>query len=276
MTDCLGTGRVDTRPADGRPASASPEDRRYDRGLLLGPKRNELLELWEVERYGRDSFGDADYVRVYGLRPRAWYGRGARLLGRTVVECTRDRLAARVSRDVVAVAGERAAGGMVVVDPFAGSGNTLLWLACRLKPRVALGFELDASVAATTQRNVALLDLPIVVRAEAYERAIQEIRVDEYDLIVVFVAPPWGDALSEHGELDLRRTAPPVAEVVDRVAATFDRSRFLLAVQLYERVEPSSLDDVVDRCDWSSHKLYAIDPPGRNHGLLLGTLRWSP
>jgi hypothetical protein len=265
------------RPAaDGRPATGSPEDRRYDRGLLLGPKRNELLELWEVERYGRDSFGDTDYVHVYGLRPRAWYGRGARLLGRTVVECTRDRLAARISRDVVAVAGEAATGRTVVVDPFSGSGNTLLWLACRLEPRVAVGFELDGSVAAATQRNVALLGLPIAVRPEPYERAIQDIPVEEDELIVVFIAPPWGDALSEHGELDLRRTTPPVAEVVDRVAAAFDRRRLLLAVQLYERVEPGSLDEVVDRCDWSSRELYAIDPPGRNHGLLLGTLRWSP
>ena len=53
--------------------SEPPEATRYDRGLLLGPKLNELLELWEVERYGRDSFGDADYVCVYGLRPQGWY-----------------------------------------------------------------------------------------------------------------------------------------------------------------------------------------------------------
>src|SRR5262249_58391282 len=99
--------------------------RRYDRDLLLGPKRNELLDLWEVERYGSDSFGDADYVCVYGLPPHDWYGRGVRLLGRTVVECTRDRLAARISRDVAAVAREAAAGGAVIVDPFVGSGNTL-------------------------------------------------------------------------------------------------------------------------------------------------------
>jgi hypothetical protein len=159
--------------------SEPPKARRYDRGLLLGPRRNALLELWEVERYGRDSFGDADYVCVYGLRPRGWYGRAVRLLGRTVVECTRDRLAARISRDVAAVAREAATGGTVVVDPFVGSGNTLFWLAHRLKPRVAVGFELDETVAAATQRNVALLNLPIDVRHEPYERGIQQILVDE-------------------------------------------------------------------------------------------------
>jgi hypothetical protein len=42
----------------------------YDRQhLLLGPKRNAVLELWEVHRYGTDSYGDPDYVSVYGRRP---------------------------------------------------------------------------------------------------------------------------------------------------------------------------------------------------------------
>lgn len=91
------------------------------------------------------------------------------------------------------------------LDPFVGSGNTLFWLARRLEPRVAVGFELDDAVAEVTQRNVALLDLPIDVRPEPYERGIQEIRVDEDELVVVFVAPPWGLALGEDGELDLRR-----------------------------------------------------------------------
>ena len=29
----------------------------YDRWLLLGEKRNDLLALWEIQQYGRDSFG---------------------------------------------------------------------------------------------------------------------------------------------------------------------------------------------------------------------------
>src|SRR5262249_2410890 len=150
------------------------------------------------------------------------------------------------------------------------------WLAHRLKPRVAVGFELDEAVATVTQRNVALLDLPIVVRPEPYERGIREVQVDDDELVVVFVAPPWGDALGENGEPDLRPTRPPVAEVAGPLAVTFDRRRLLIAAQLYERVEPGSLAHVVDRCDWSSRETYTIDPPGRNHGLLLGTLRWSP
>jgi hypothetical protein len=76
------------RAGDGgglRPAFAvAPE---YGRWFLLGEKRKELLALWEVQQYGRDSFGDSDYVSLYGLKPADWYARGVRILGRTAVEC---------------------------------------------------------------------------------------------------------------------------------------------------------------------------------------------
>ena len=43
---------------------------RYGRELLLfGEKRNAILELWEVRRYGSDSHGDVDYVSLYGMPP---------------------------------------------------------------------------------------------------------------------------------------------------------------------------------------------------------------
>ena len=63
----------------------------YDRELLLGgAKRNAVLDLWEVQRYGSDSYGDTDYVSIYGTRPADWHGKGVRVLGRTAVECTRN------------------------------------------------------------------------------------------------------------------------------------------------------------------------------------------
>lgn len=49
----------------------------YDRQLLLeGAKRNAVLNLTEVQRYGIESWGDPDYICIYGLRPADWYGRG--------------------------------------------------------------------------------------------------------------------------------------------------------------------------------------------------------
>src|ERR1700730_786234 len=101
----------------------------YDRQLVLdGQKRNMVLELWEVQRYGTDSYGDADYVSVYGMRPASWHAKGVRLLGRTAVECTRDRLGDAIGKDTAAVAARAPhTASALVVDPFAGSGNTLYW-----------------------------------------------------------------------------------------------------------------------------------------------------
>ena len=91
----------------------------------------------------------------------------------------------------------------------------------------------------------------------------------------MFVAPPWGDALRKVAGLDLRRTEPPVASILDLIATTFTRHKVLLAVQVYETVVPDSLTDLTSRCDWSHLRTYDIDPPGENHGLLLGTLGWT-
>jgi len=98
----------------------------YDRALLLGPKRNEVLGLEEVVRYGRESFADPDYVSSYGLRPADWYGKGVRLLGRTVVECTRDRLGDLIGQDIARLASEAPGAVPVVVDPFGRLGEHAL------------------------------------------------------------------------------------------------------------------------------------------------------
>ena len=89
-----------------------PETPLHDRALLLhGSKRNELLTLEEVRRYGSDSFSDPDFIQLYGMAPAQWHARGVRLLGRTAVECTRDAVANRIGQDVAAVAASLAVGG---------------------------------------------------------------------------------------------------------------------------------------------------------------------
>jgi hypothetical protein len=85
--------------------AGNAQSRVYDRALLLhGSKRNEMLTLAEIEKYGLDSFADADYISIYGMPPREWYRHGIRLLGRTAVECTRDTLGDRIGLDVASVA----------------------------------------------------------------------------------------------------------------------------------------------------------------------------
>jgi hypothetical protein len=256
----------------------STQPPRHDRDYLLGEgKRNDVLELWEVERYGRDSFGDPGYVCVYGLSPHEWYALGIRLMARTAVECTRDGLADLIGRDVAALAGVAAAvSGSVVVDPFAGSGNTLFWIERHVPgTRRAVGFELDDGVFEVTRRNLSIVGLELALSHVGHETGLTALSIQEDELLIVFVAPPWGDALSNVLGLDLRRTEPPVVGIVDLIASTFPRNKVLLAVQAYETVVPDSLAELTSRCDWSLLKTYDLDAPGKNHGLLLGTLGWT-
>jgi len=258
--------------------SPSDESPIYDRQLLLaGVKRNAVLELWEVQRYGSDSYGDIDYVSVYGMRPADWYARGVRLLGRTAVECTRDRLGDAIGKEVAAVAATAPpAAGLLVIDPFAGSGNTLYWLLRRLPGARGLGFELDAAVFQLTRRNLAALALPIDIVNTEYASGLTEASVAADHLLITFIAPPWGDALSKTSGLDLRRTTPPIAEIVDALLLRFGRNRLLCAIQVYETVDPASLAELKPRFDWSSLRVYGFNAPGENHGVLLGTRGWAP
>jgi hypothetical protein len=250
----------------------------YDRQLLLaGEKRNACLELWEVQRYGSDSYGDADYVSVYGLRPADWYSKGIRLLGRTAVECTRDGLGDAIGKDVAALAaGAPPTSDTLVVDPFAGSGNTLYWLLRHLPGSRGLGFELDTGVFDLTRSNISALALPIDISSTGYRSGLASVPDIADQLLVVFIAPPWGHALDQVSGLDLRHTQPPIADILDLLLHRFRQSRLLCAIQVYEKVNPSSLAELAARFDWSALRLYQLNAPGQNHGVLLGTKCWSP
>jgi hypothetical protein len=86
---------------------------------------------------------------------------------------------------------------------------------------------------------------------------------------------PWGHALSEDSGLDLRRTRPPVAEVIDITTGILGTSKLLFAVQVHETVEPASLAELAARFPWSAMKVYDINAAWRNHGLLLATWGWA-
>jgi predicted RNA methylase len=249
----------------------------YDRTLLLhGSKRNEVLSLAEIEQYGLDSFGNTDYVSIYGMPPREWYRCGIRLLGRTAVECTRDPLGDRIGRDVASVAACIPSNQFVVIDPFAGSCNTLFWILRHLPHSEGIAFESDPQVFDLTCSNLAALGQRIEVVHGDYERLIERFRFAEDRGIVVFVAPPWGTALDEVQGLDLNRTAPPISEVVEQVVRRFSHHKMLFAIQVYEKVSASSLDGIRTRLDWTELRIYDINERGRNHGVLLGSRGWKP
>jgi len=165
---------------------------------------------------------------------------------------------------------------LVVIDPFAGSCNTLFWILRRLPNSEGIAFESDLQVFEVTHRNLAVLGQRIELVHGDYVRLLEERRVQEDRGIVTFVAPPWGTALDEVRGLNLSRTTPPISEVIDQVACRFPKHRMLFATQVYEKISAPSLNQIQTRLDWSELRSYAINEAGRNHGVLLGTKGWAP
>jgi hypothetical protein len=250
----------------------------YDRELLLlGPKRNAVLELWEVERYGSDSYGDPEYVSIYGMRPADWHANGLRLLGRTAVECTRDELGHAIGKDVAAIVSTCPfTAPPLVVDPFVGSGNTLYWILRHIAGARGIGFESDAGVFSLTRQNIAALALPIEIVNADYRSGLTGVSVAPSELLIAFIAPPWGNALQRTSGLDLRRTSPPVTDIVDFLLHRFPHNQLLCVIQIYEIVLPDSMRELKARFHWSIERIYDLNTPGQNHGIVLGTTGWIP
>ena len=250
----------------------------YDRALLLhGSKRDEVLTLEEVWQYGTDSFSDPDYVRIYGMEPSAWYGQGIRLLGRTVVECTRDTLSDRIGKDIASiVATLPKTAHFLVIDPFAGSCNTLYWILRHVTNSKGIACEFDRQVYELTKRNIAGLNRTIDLQHGDYRSLLANRHLPPNHGLIFFIAPPWGTALDEVAGLDLRRTTPPITDIFEFITTTFPSQRVLHATQVYEKLNPTSLREVQALLDWSDLRTYDLNAAGKNHGILLGTGGWKP
>jgi hypothetical protein len=250
---------------------------RYDRDYLLSPvKRNQILELWEVERFGRDSFGDPDAVSLYGMPPAEWHGRGVRVLGRTAVEAARDPLAKRIAATVAAtVSGAPSDPAPVVVDPFAGSCNTLLWIIRGLPGADGLGFEFDPVIFELTSRNIVSIGAPITLIHGDCRSLIKAHRFSEGRRIIAALAPPWRDALDAKSGLDLSRTKPPVGDVIDDFERAFPANPLLFVIEIHERTAPHPLARLRERFDSSEVEIFDIGGPTGRHGVLLGSKRWD-
>jgi hypothetical protein len=237
------------------------------------------MELWEVEKYGRDCFSDPNYVSIYGMPPPEWYGRGIRLLARTTLECVRDPFGDLIARDVKRVLQGTLTTHVVIIDPFAGSCNALYWMLHHLENARGIAFEVERTVFDLTYKNLKNLlcvDTNIELLCGDYRARLGLFRFPREHMLVVFVAPPWADALNESKGLDLARTRPPVGEIVDYVGALYRATRLLFVTQVHEKIVPASLSDYEARFDWSEVRIYDINPEGKRHGVLLGTRGWKP
>lgn len=249
---------------------------RYDRDVLLSPgKRNQVMELWEVKKFGTDSFGDPDYVSIYGMKPAEWYARGVRLLARTTLEAVRDRLGARIGQDVARRVGGVPKGTRFgVIDPFAGSCNGLYWVLRHVPDATARGFELDETVFTLTSRNLALLDVRIELIQGDYHQLVRERPFPADHHLVVLLGPPWGDALTASSGLDLGRTYPPVGEIVDDFERVYPNNPILYVVEAHERLVPESLAALRRKFGESDLEIYDLVAPHGRRAMLFGSNRW--
>ncbi|SFV19146.1 hypothetical protein [Bradyrhizobium arachidis] len=137
-------------------------------------------------------------------------------------------------------------------------------------------FEFDPNVYQLTRQNIADLDRPIELIPGDYTVVLDRLDLPTHDALIVFVAPPWGTALDEVEGLDLRRTEPPITDIIARMAHAYPDRRMLFAIQVYEKVNVDSMAELKSKVDWSTVKTYDLNVRGRNHGILLGTRGWRP
>jgi hypothetical protein len=259
-------------------ASDGPSDSitHYDRDFLLSPaKRNQIIELWEVQKFGRDSFGDPNAVSLYGMPPAQWHARGVRILARTALEAVRDPLGNCIGQDVARVAATAPPGSAFgVIDPFAGSCNALFSILQHLPGADGLGFEFEQAIFDMTTRNIASLAAPIRLVHGDYRALLGQHHFPANHRVVAFLAPPWGDALSAERGLDLGHTKPPISEIVDDFERAYPANPILYVIEVHEHLVPEPLAEIRTGFEWSELSAYDIAGPTGRHGVLLGTNRW--
>ena len=118
--------------------------------------------------------------------------------------------------------------------------------------------------------------MPVDIRNVDYVSGLADVRVSAEQLLVVFIAPPWGEALDPTSGLDLRRTAPSITEILDVIGREISASPLLCVIQVLERLVPGPLAEVRTRFDWSELQIFHLNAPGEKPGVLLGANGWNP
>jgi hypothetical protein len=140
-----------------------------------------------------------------------------------------------------------------------------------LSGAIGLGFELDGRFQLT--RKTSVVGSSIEILNVNYRSALRDVSVTVDQVLIAFIAPPWGDALEKIAGLDLRRTNPPIIDIVTLLFNSFPHNRLLCAIQTYELVNAASLEELKACFDWSVSRIYRRNAPGQNHGILLGSKR---
>jgi len=200
-----------------------------------------------------------------------------RILARTCLEAVKDPLGDAIGRDVANVIA-RAPGRLAIgaVDPLAGSCNGLYAVLRHLPTAKGIGFEIEQAVFDLTSRNIAQLNAPIDLLLGSYKDRLASRKHPSDHLIVAFLAPPWGDALHPVTGLHLDQTQPPLLEIIHDFEKVYASQPVLYVTEVHEVNEPRAFKAVESVFDWTDLRIYNVNVPGLQHGILLGTRRWRP
>ena len=72
----------------------------------------------------------------------------------------------------------------------------------------------------------------------------------------------------------LDHTKPPILEIVHDFEQVYGAQPVLYVTEVHEVNEPKALKAVEAAFDWSDLRIYDVNVPGLQHGVLLGTRRW--
>ena len=178
----------------------------------------------------------------------AWYALGIRVVGRTVIEATRDPQAMFLARAVADTL--RAEGHEIhdVIDPFVGSGNVLYHLVKETGARRGVGIELDPVISRLTSHNFDVMRRRMRLRGteiEIQEGDWSQSREFPGEHAALFcISPPWGDAFTLAG-LDLRATEPPIAQILGVLEQSSGEGPVFAAIATFPKVVEESVREIV-------------------------------
>ena len=142
-----------------------------------------------------------------------------------------------------------------VIDPFAGSCNGLYAILRHLPGAKGIGFEVEPVVFDLTKRNIAQINAPIELVQGSYKDLVAVRKHPADHRLVVFLAPPWGDALQPITGLHLDRTKPPILEIVRDFEQVYGSQPVLYVTEVYEVNESTSFKAVEAAFDWTDLRI---------------------
>ena len=217
--------------------------------LLTPPLNNRRLTFREVRGAGWDLADNPNDLSIYGMKPIVWYPLGMRILGRSAVELTRDLHAKFVATEIARTLAEKGFRISDVIDPFAGSGNLLFHMLRATRASHGVGLDLG-EVLDLTRHNFTRLRWTgrlgftrVSLHKQDWSHCVDYLKGRP---ALVMVSPPWGPALDAAG-LDLRMTAPPVMEVLERLSQSAQGSPTFAMVQTYPQMIEASVREITQR-----------------------------